>query len=89
MSEIVVKYELDPEHEQLLKEMYNMLRELSKSRRTPLSDIMISSKKLREEWGISAKTEYTYRQKGILKGTKIGSRWYYRVSDIIELLGDS
>lgn len=88
MSEITVKYEMDPEHEKLLKENNVMLKELIKSRRTPLSDIMISSKQLRKEWGISAKTEYTYRQKGILKGRKIGNRWYYLVSDIIALLGD-
>jgi hypothetical protein len=89
MSEIIVKYEMDPEHEKLLREIHSMLHDLNKSRRTPLSDMIISSKNLREELGISAKTEYTLRKKGVLKGKKIGSRWYYKVSDIINLPGDS
>ncbi len=89
MGEINVKYELDPQYEKLLREIHSMLRDLAKDRRTPLSDILISSKNLRAEMGLSAKTEYTLRQNGVLKGKKIGNRWYYPVSDIIELPNDS
>jgi hypothetical protein len=89
MAEYTFNYELDPELEKLLRETHSMLYDYIKSRKRPLSDKMINSKKLREELGISAKTEYTYRTKGILKGKKIGSKWYYDPSEIIEIHDDS
>lgn len=89
MGEYTVSYELDSEQALLLKENNRMLKKLIKSYSPPLSDRLISAKKLREELGISAKTEYTYRKKSILKGKKIGSRWYYDPSEIVKISGDS
>ncbi len=89
MGEININYKMDPEHEELLKKIYSILYDLNKHRRTPLSDLLISAKNLRAELGISPKTEYTLRNKGVLKGKKLGSKWFYYVSHIMELPGDS
>jgi frataxin-like iron-binding protein CyaY len=66
MEEIKIKYELDKDVDQKLCEMHTMLCKIVEAKQSPLSEVWIPSKKLRQELGISARTEQNWIKAGIL-----------------------
>jgi frataxin-like iron-binding protein CyaY len=86
MEEIKIKYELDKDVDQKLREMHSMLSKIVETRQSPLSEIWIPSKKLRQELGISARTEQNWIKAGILVKHKIQGKLFYKLEEITKAI---
>jgi hypothetical protein len=86
MEEIKIKYELDKDVDQKLCEMHSMLSKIVETKKSPLSEIWIPSKKLREELGISARTEQNWLKAEILVKHKIQGKLFYKLDEINEAI---
>jgi hypothetical protein len=86
MEEIKILYELDKDLDQKLREIHSMLCKIVERKQSPLSETWIPSKKLREELGISARTEQNWIKAGILKKHKIQGKLFYRLEEITEAI---
>ena len=86
MEEIKIKYELDKDVDQKLCEMHSILSKFAENRQSPLSEIWIPSKKLRQDLGISARTEQNWIKAGILRNHKIQGKNFYKLDEINEAI---
>jgi hypothetical protein len=86
MEEIKIKYELDKDVDQKLREMHTMLCKIVEAKNSPLSEVWIPSKKLRQELGISARTEQNWLKAGILVKHKIQGKLFYKVEEITDAI---
>jgi hypothetical protein len=86
MDEIKIKYELDKEVSQKLCEMHSMLCKIVEAKQSPLAEVWIPSKKLRQELGISARTEQNWLKAGILVKHKIQGKLFYKLEEINEAI---
>jgi hypothetical protein len=86
MEEIKIKYELDKVVDQKLCEIHSMLIKIVEAKQSPLADIWIPSKKLRQELGISARTEQNWLKAGIIKNHKIQGKNFYKLDEINEAI---
>jgi hypothetical protein len=82
MEEIKIKYELDKNVDQKLREMHAMLCKIVAAKQSPLSEVWIPSKKLRQELGISARTEQNWLKAGILVKHKVQGKLFYKLEEI-------
>jgi hypothetical protein len=86
MEEIKIKYELDKDVDQKLCEIHSMLSKIVETKQSPLAEIWVPSKKLREELGISSRTEQNWIKAGILKKHKIQGKLFYKLEEINEAI---
>ncbi len=89
MEEIRINYDLDKDLEKKINEIHSMLKEIADLKKSPLSSLWIPSEVLRNDLGIKARTEFLWREKGVIKCSKIRGKNYYKVSDLLDLLSEN
>ena len=73
------------QYERILRKLDKIASDFIYARQLP-DDIFIDNPKFLELMGISQKTAQAWRDKGIISYSQIGSKIYYRMSDIKDLL---
>lgn len=73
------------QYETLLKEMDEIKSVLTEKQKEP-KDIFVDNQEFLQLMNISKRTAQTWRDEGIISFSQVGSKIYYRMSDVQKLL---